>query len=754
VVREVEYKTSVKNEGIMREDKKFVVGYGINYAGSLPKIEKAPDFLRPIYEAFTNSLEAIVIAEKNELLTDKKINIDLVLSEQRLVPEDDNRFSFEKIIIEDTGIGFPDSEYVRFISLNDTGKGYSNRGTGRVQYLHFFNTTEISSVYADSSSGTGFKLRAFTLSKQKAFLNKNAIVLLTSETEIDSSSSRTSVVFKTPLVNKDCQKYEELTAEELKKNLLEHYLGYFCENRSSLPQINIRLIHRKYKKKSKKAEMVPEIVGIVSITSEDIPKEQKSVEIEMHYQRFNFDKRQYEESSKKEIVTLKGFRIQKNKLAENRIRVTSKGQITHTKVPLASMSSKDEINSYRYLFLLSSKYFDQKDSDVRGHLKIPKKSEIHPSAKTQTDFYAEEESEWIFFEDIQEEANHQINRMYREIQEKAKEKEKNIEALKRMFLLKDDSLDGVNVAITDSDTDVLKKIYRSEAEKRAKLDAELKHRIENLKALDTTNPDYQSHLEKEVNELMTQIPLQNKNEISRYIARRKLVLELFEKIINRQTEVQNCADADPSQRDKTEALIHNLIFSQKSKDPSLSDLWLINEEFIYFQGSSEIPLGEVEVNGKRLFKKEFSKIEQEYFENGNGVKTKKRPDVLLFPEEGKCIILEFKHPDVDVSDYLGQVKKYASWIMNYSIEELKITKFYGHLIGENIIPADVISADGNFDKPAKFDYVYCPYIPIKDLDLVTTKGALYMEVIKYSVLLKRAKLRNKIFIDKLDLNLD
>jgi len=737
----------------MSKNEKFIVGYGINYAGSLPKIPKASDFLRPIYEAFTNSLEAIVIAEKNELLTDKKIDIDLILSEQRLVLEDDNRFSFEKIVVKDTGIGFPDSEYDRFISLNDTGKGYSNRGTGRVQYLHFFNTTEITSIYADSSSGTGFKLRAFTLSKQKAFLDRNAIVLLTSEKEINDSSSRTSVVFKTPLVNEDCQKYEGLTADELKKNLLEHYLGFFCENRSSLPQITIRLIHRKYQKADDKAEMVPKIVNVVSITADDIPEEQKSVDMDLYYQRFNFHERRYEESSKKETVTLKGFRIQKDKLAENRIRVTSKGQVTHTKIPLASLSSKDEINSCRYLFLLSSKYFDQKDSDVRGHLKIPKKSEIHPSAKTQADFYKEKESEWIFLEDIQEEANHQINQMYREIQEKAEERKKDIEALKRMFLLKDESLDGVNVAITDSDTDVLKKIYRSEAEKRAKLDAELKHRIERLKALDTTSPDYQSHLETEVNELMAQIPLQNKNEISRYIARRKLVLELFEKIINRQTEVQGRADADDLQRDKTEALLHNLIFSQKSKDPSLSDLWLINEEFIYFQGSSEIPLGEVEVNGKRLFKKEFSEIEQEYFESGNGVKTKKRPDVLLFPEEGKCIILEFKHPDVDVSDYLSQVKKYASWIMNYSIEELKITKFYGHLIGENIIPADVIAADGYFEKPAKFDYLYCPHTPIKDLDRVTTKGSLYMEVIKYSVLLERAKLRNKIFIDKLDLNL-
>jgi hypothetical protein len=411
----------------MSENAKYVVGYGISYAGYLPKIPKSPDFLRPIYEAFTNALESISMAQKQGVPGDKSIRMDLILSEQQLVRDNDKQFTFEKIVITDTGIGFTDSEYERFINLNDTGKGYSNRGTGRVQYLHFFNTTEIISTFSDSSVGVGWRCRSLTLSKQKAFLQKNAIVLLTEDKEIDARANSTVVTFREPLNNDDRRKYEELGADSLKKNLLEHYLGYFCENRSSLPSIEIRLIYKVCEKNEAKTEMVPKIIQAVSITKEDIPDEHQTLAIDMPYQRYNSDENRYEASLNKETVTIKGFRVQQDKLPENRIRITSKGQITHTTINFDSLSPKDAIDNQRYLFLLSSEYFDRKDSDVRGKLKIPRKSDIRPSVETQDDFYKQEETEWIFFEDIQVEANAQIKRMYKEIREKAEEKAKDIE---------------------------------------------------------------------------------------------------------------------------------------------------------------------------------------------------------------------------------------------------------------------------------------------------------------------------------------
>ena len=39
----------------------YIKARGIHYPGALSKIKKSDDLLQPIYEAFTNSLEAISI---------------------------------------------------------------------------------------------------------------------------------------------------------------------------------------------------------------------------------------------------------------------------------------------------------------------------------------------------------------------------------------------------------------------------------------------------------------------------------------------------------------------------------------------------------------------------------------------------------------------------------------------------------------------------------------------------------------------
>ena len=69
-----------------------------------------------------------------------------------------------------------------------------------------------------------------------------------------------------------------------------------------------------------------------------------------------------------------------------------------------------------------------------------------------------------------------------------------------------------------------------------------------------------------------------------------------------------------------EKLLHNLIFQQSSSNPDDSDLWLINEDFIYFKGSSEIRLCDIEIDGQKLFKSTITDEEDKFLsslgENG------------------------------------------------------------------------------------------------------------------------------------------
>lgn len=79
---------------------------------------------------------------------------------------------FLSIDIIDTGIGFNDDNFGRLRRLYDESKGQNNFGTGRVQYLHFFNNTDIYSVFEEE--GLKYK-RRIVLSKNFYATQKSVI---------------------------------------------------------------------------------------------------------------------------------------------------------------------------------------------------------------------------------------------------------------------------------------------------------------------------------------------------------------------------------------------------------------------------------------------------------------------------------------------------------------------------------------------------------------------------------------------------
>lgn len=301
----------------------------------------------------------------------------------------------------------------------------------------------------------------------------------------------------------------------------------------------------------------------------------------------------------------------------------------------------------------------------------------------------------------------------------------------------------VDVGVNISTEDILKSFYFADSDLAAQMDARLKDIVDGLHKLNPTASNYKNDLMNKVNSMVSIIPQQNKVDITRYVARRKLVLDVFEKALDRELSVQQDGN-----RNIDEKILHNILFQQSSEDTLNSDLWLLNEDFIYFNGTSEERLFNIKLDGENIFRDEFSAIETEYLCSLGEDRRKKRPDVLLFPAEGKCIIVEFKNPSVNVSDYLSQINKYATWLGMYTKPQFDFATFYGYLIGESIEKIDIKAADANFKESYHFKYFFRPSCNIFRGES-KPDGNLYMEIIKYSVLLERAKTRNKIFIDKL-----
>lgn len=688
----------------------YLTNEGVYYPAILSETGKSSTVLQPFFEAFTNALEAIT--QKKDDITKEKIIVKIFYE-----PDLFDEKVINKIVIEDSGIGFNNDEFKRFLTFKDTRKGYHNRGSGRLQLIHSFATVEYFSVFMD---GNKFKERKFHLSKSSPFLKENAIVYLDAYSDSASLNSYTTLTLKNLMVEKDKVIYN-MTLANYKEEILNRYIQYFCARREALPIIQLE----SYKGN--------ELDETLYINSSDIPSVDSTETFWLNYQSSH--KGTYQQQEKEEQFKIEAFKISKDKLPKNILTLTSKGEIVQDKdfkLSLSSLSSDDHLDNQRFLFLISSPYINERDSDVRGQLRIPRRQE-NPSLFDE---------DIIFLEDIENAANDTVTIMYQEISNKVQEKTNRVTELKDMFLLNDDFIKNLNISINDTEEKILEKVYVHESKLAAKGDAELKKQFDHLIKLNPKANDYDENLNKIVNDLVKEIPHQNRAALTHFVARRKIVLELFDKVLKRGLEVQQAG------RNEDEKLLHNILFTQRTNSTEQSDLWILNEDFILFKGVSEAELRNITIDGQKIFKEELTDREEAFINANNERRLNKRPDVLLFPSEEKCIILEFKTPNTNVSDHLADINYYASLILNLTKQEYPFKTFYGYLIGETLEPLDIKFKDSDFIDSAHFEYAFRPAKRILG-EFKNFNGSLYTEVLKYSTLLDRANNRNEVLISKL-----
>lgn len=710
------------------KEKGQYIKQGISYPGLMEsRIKKSASTLQPLFEAFSNSLEA----------TDgSNYEITIELCHKPHKDLFNNRLAFASLQIIDKGTGFTNESYDRFIRLFDKSKNKNNLGTGRIQFLHSFEYTQIESVYIESD-GKIYKRRILlSLSFEQ---DHKAVICSTTPILVDDDSAiSTSVAFFGIKSKDDEEKLNAMTCSEIKESILKRYLNKLCIERASIGSININ-----------------HYIGDVfdsntseTITSNDIPSPDYQEAFNINYSVLLEKGKGIGKSSEVESFEVNAYKLPSSILPRNEVRLTSKGEsFIANGCDFALITESPKIEPHiSYLFLISSDYLTNRDTDVRGNLNIYTRSQF---LEKRNLFTGRKE---ILLDDIEMTVEDGIVKKYPAFGKIKQEAEDKIKALAKMFSIDNQSLIDSGVKSSDNASVALRKVYTYSANKKADNDAKIKEIYDSIADLDPSSKSYKRQFDRKVEELNKVLPLSIKEELSNYIARRSLVLTLMDNAVKGQLSVQNKHNSGKKKRTKQqpEAVFHNILFPKHSTSPIESNLWMLNDEYIHFEGLSEIPLHEVTINGKKLLKQNLSpeeaayKLRNEKFDAGL-----KRPDVLLFPEEGRCIIIEFKAPGVDVSKHLHQINQYASLIHNLSDKTFKFNSFYGYLIGENADIYSIMDSDGDFQYSQSLGYIVRPHKGIPDL---FGKGvaSLYTEIIRFSDLLKRAKLRNKIFTDYLN----
>ncbi|WP_373150838.1 hypothetical protein [Bacteroides thetaiotaomicron] len=638
------------------------------------------------------------------------------------------QYSFLSIDIIDTGIGFNDDNFGRLRRLYDESKGQNNFGTGRVQYLHFFNNTDIYSVFEEE--GLKYK-RRIVLSKN--FYATQKSVIWSSEKEVVDIDTPigTMVSFYYPLSDEDKEKYNELTTTELRDRILIHYLSRFCLNRDNLQQIKLEYYINSICDKD----------SVQVITGKDIPQPDYTDSVQVNYSKISVDGNTIIKTPNTEEFIINSYSLPCSIQKRNEVKLTSKNETVEVSgIDFSIIKDSPKINNSYLLFLISSSYLTQQDSDLRGQLAIYSKKDF---LKKRNLFSGEEQ---ILTDDIEEKVTSSITTHYKSISKVKESFESQIDELAEMFSLDRRILNEVGYKAGDSDQSILKKVYEYNADISAKHDAGIKSVMDSLKELTPSSKDFKKKLNEKVKKVTELVPQINRTELVRYISKRKVILDLMQKTLDKQLDCQQ--KNSKGKKINHESFLHNILFSQHSDDPLDSNLWMINDDFIHYKGISESELRNIKVENELFFREDLTKEELEELTAYNIDKLGNRPDILLFPKEHKCIIIELKSMDADVSKFVSQVSQYAGLIRQYAKDRFEITTFYAYLIGESFTLNEVKRANPFFKKAYYFDYLFCPNYPV-DGGENRRDGEMYIEVIKYSTLLERAVFRNKIFTNKI-----
>lgn len=692
-----------------------------NLPGMLRLIPASRNTLAPVFEAITNSLESILELKNNKKQT---ISINFHFND---IDEEQKRL--DHIVISDTGSGFNSVSFERFGAILDNSKGYHNRGTGRLQFLHRFSQLDIVSQFVEGSKGY---IRTFKSRNDNFIFDER---LEQSESE-DFLTTITLQGFKPQ--KKDQEYFSSLTLKKFESLIKSQYaLRVYLEKQKGInfPDLKIQF---EYSLSSE--------TEIVYLTPDLFPEPCQSGDFTVPYcypRQNNKVKNGVEwisdPNKEPEVFKWLVFEFEAESIENHGAFLCSKDiPVEHINNPI--LSNTNSLTGKKKIAAFYGDYLDLPENvnDAVDSFRIKSKSEVNKISS----FLFDDDS-YVYMDDIKKEVGIQLDSIYEELID-AKEA-----TSKRVMLLAQEV--GVSVKVAEivknriklnaPDDVIVKSLHVELANIIAEKSNKARTIIKQLDSLDPTANNYQEKIESKSKEISLLVDEQNKEELSKYVVRREIIAKLLAKIVSNELDVQNVKLPVGKRKDK-EGIIHDLFFKRKASN-TINDLWVLDEEFLYYQGFSDIELSKITLpDGTPLLREEaYEAMAKEKF------KPNQRPDVYLYTGEGKCILLEFKSQDVDLSDYLQQMPKYCNLLANYA--NVKFEKFYCFLIGENISP---LSSLNDYEQSVTGSW-YRDSIPVRSADLTNrqTIANIRMEILKLSDISARARLRNNSFAEKLGL---
>ena len=400
--------------------------------------------------------------------------------------------------------------------------------------------------------------------------------------------------------------------------------------------------------------------------------------------------------------------------------------------------------TFNYYVYLKSDFFGKFLNDSRTKLSLPSEN------KNSNRVFLTEEK---IVKHIQEKIN---TFLQYELEILEKETEKKISAAltddknnrtannkSYLYILADDETKKEllnKIKFNDTEKDVINKTRNFHEELQAKTVQQINVIVEELKNDKKTKNaaiDYEKLIAK-MQSLIQKVNIENSVNLSSYIMYRKYILDVF----NEGLEYYKTS------KKFNESFFHNILMQKKSHAAIDSNLWMLDDSFLFFEGTSEQPIISIEIKGQKAIR-DLTEEEIKMLNEFDKKRLESRIDLLFFPEEKQCIIIELKDPKVGIMEGVSQMDRYAQLLANFIKPEFSIKFFYTYLVTDNFNRYD--SPSGEFRKIYGIEGFVRYSANINSYDTGMVIANQYSEVIRYTDIYDRARKRNKIFMQKLNI---
>jgi len=636
--------------------------------------------LLPLFEAIVNSIQAI---EEDSSTKPGLIEIDLIRSTQKSIEFEDKEELPEIIdfVIKDNGIGFNEANYESFNFAHSTYKK-GGKGIGRFTWLRAFNKAEIESRFKEDGV---WKLRKFNFELTKNGIEKHSLI------QVNTTQERYTIV-KLKGLKEDYRKWCNTRSEDIALKIIEHTFIYFLNEQC--PRILINDLGNQI--------VVNDLFQLYTNGQVNT----KPLKI----QNFEF---------KLSFVKLYSNKVD-NKIhycANNREVLFDKISID---IPELDNFLKDNRGIlFSIAVYVEGEYLDQNVNEERTTINFNKGEIEFPDQITQDKLRKE------ITNLLQTEFEEQIDELSEKRITRVKEFVSQHPRYKQLLKYKPEMLKKIPSTLSEEKMEL--EVFKIQQE----LELDVKKETKIVLRFIESESDIEDFDEKH-KELYAKIIEVGNAKLSEYVIHRKLVLDLFDKLLK---------------RNAAEKAVHSLIFPLQTLSDEVGfedhNLWMLDEKLSYHKYLAS--------------DKSFKKIALVDSTSND------RPDILIFnkpfafandskPYES-IVLIEFKRPMRDdyteLENPISQVNKYAREIIEGDAKDKndrefdfrKNTPIYAYIICDLTKKLKSFANDAGYKLLPGGD----GYFSFND------NYNMYIEIMSFDKILKDSKERNRVLFEKLNL---